>query len=337
MKVNLVHVVVKITRPELSPQVKNFLEEYFAHFGFDQVTLLKPGESHNLKEEIQRDFVLYFEKETELLVNPKNFVLESNHQETVALCLATNSADTQEILSLDENSQIRQANLEDTSDFHYISPGICLYKTQNFHNSDTVVKKGSAQSIFPIGGNDKFTPPRSCLFLDRDGILIEDSKYPHKKEDLKFISEIVDLIKWCNQNQIIVVVLTNQAGIAKEYFSLDEYHQFTTLLLNQLEKMGGAIEKIYFCPYHPEGKNQYKANSLLRKPNPGMALMAASEFNIDLTKSIMIGDKESDALGLFGLKTILKQGNYPISDNYHPFSSFTELACKARELLARAR
>ena len=157
--------------------------------------------------------------------------------------------------------------------------------------------------------------PKPCLFLDRDGVIIEDTDYPYRIADLKVCEGIIPIIEWAMIRDWYVIVLTNQAGIAKGVFSLDEYYNFTEELNIQLSAYGVKITKTYYCPYHRDAKNPlYRKDSVDRKPHPGMALRAMKDYSIDLSRSIMIGDKESDKLQGIDLHTILIRGRYPISN-----------------------
>ncbi len=159
------------------------------------------------------------------------------------------------------------------------------------------------------------TSPKPCLFLDRDGVIIEDTDYPYRISDLKIYKGIIPIIEWAMIRNWYVIVLTNQAGIAKGIFTLKEFYNFTEELNIQLSAYGVKITKTYYCPYHRDAKNpMYKKDSVERKPQPGMALRAMKDYSIDLAKSIMIGDKESDKLQGIDLHTILIRGRYPIRD-----------------------
>ena len=164
-----------------------------------------------------------------------------------------------------------------------------------------------------------------CLFLDRDGILIEDVGYPHQIKDLKFIPETLDLIKIAQQHQYKIIVVTNQAGLAKRVFNEQQYHRFTTAMKDQLRQLDIDLDHIYYCPYHKEGQ-VFKRDSLFRKPHPGMILQACLDHSIDLTKSLMVGDKDSDIIQLKGLQSVLIQGKYPLKHNpVHNIQNVQEL------------
>lgn len=159
-------------------------------------------------------------------------------------------------------------------------------------------------------------PVRPCLFLDRDGILNVDNGYPHKRSQFEPIDEAIPLIKWARSKSWWVVVVTNQAGLAKEVFNEKDYLKFSDYLKAWLSDNDANVDAWYYCPYHPEGKRKdLSFHSLRRKPYPGLVLEAMAELPIDLKKSIMIGDKDSDVLNLCSLNTLLIERSYPLKNS----------------------
>ena len=139
---------------------------------------------------------------------------------------------------------------------------------------------------------------RPCLFLDRDGVLIQDTGYVHGF-DLKFIPETMELVREANRKGEWVIVITNQAGVARGFFDETQIKATNSFIKSKLEADGLRIDDFFYCPYHPEGAiQQYKKHSLARKPGPGMLLKASETYPIDFQNSIMIGDKESDRVRL---------------------------------------
>jgi D-glycero-D-manno-heptose 1,7-bisphosphate phosphatase len=138
---------------------------------------------------------------------------------------------------------------------------------------------------------------RPAIFLDRDGTLIEDVGYPHRPEDLRLLPGVMPALRRLQELGFVLVVVTNQSGIARGYFSEEQMHTFHALLREQLEAGGVHIEAIYHCPFHPEASvAKYRRDSPLRKPKPGMLRLAAEEHCLDLAASYAIGDKKSDVL-----------------------------------------
>jgi D-glycero-D-manno-heptose 1,7-bisphosphate phosphatase len=134
-----------------------------------------------------------------------------------------------------------------------------------------------------------------ALFLDRDGVINEDHGYVHKSENFDFIPGIFDLVKFANAQNFKVIVVTNQAGIGRGYYTELEFQSLTEWMCSQFEKQGGKIDAVYFSPFHPEyGLGKYKVDSECRKPAPGMFFKAQKDFDIDMSRSILLGDKLSD-------------------------------------------
>lgn len=134
-----------------------------------------------------------------------------------------------------------------------------------------------------------------ALFLDRDGVINIDHGHVGKIEDFDFIDGIFDLCKKAQEKSYLIIIVTNQAGIAKGYYTEKEFLDLTKWMENEFKKEGIHITKTYYCPYHIDAKiAKYKKDSEDRKPNPGMLLKAIDKFNIDPKESIMIGNKESD-------------------------------------------
>ncbi|MBF0297360.1 MAG: HAD-IIIA family hydrolase [Oligoflexia bacterium] len=156
---------------------------------------------------------------------------------------------------------------------------------------------------------------RPGLFLDRDGVIIKDVGYIKDVQQIEIYPEIIPIIKWARNHDFFVFVVTNQAGVARGYFSEEDVVKINNAIEEILDhRWGITIDKWYYCPFHPtKGIGYYKQESNLRKPRPGMLLEAAKEFTIDLEKSIMIGDKKSDIiLELPGLRTFLIKQNYSL-------------------------
>jgi D-glycero-D-manno-heptose 1,7-bisphosphate phosphatase len=136
---------------------------------------------------------------------------------------------------------------------------------------------------------------RLALFLDRDGVINVDHAYVYKNENFEFIEGIFDLCRTAKELGFLIIVITNQAGIGRGYYTEQDFHDLTKWMTGEFSKQGVDIDKVYFCPFHPEhGVGKYKLESPRRKPNPGMILQAAEEFEIDLANSVVLGDKESD-------------------------------------------
>lgn len=134
---------------------------------------------------------------------------------------------------------------------------------------------------------------RSAAFFDRDGTINVDFGHVYRPEDLVFIAGIPEKISQYNQKNIPVLVVTNQAGIAKGYYTADDMHRFHAYLNQQLQMRYNAhIDAFYYCPHHPD----FTGSCDCRKPKPGMFFQAAEEWGLSLADCIMYGDKETDCL-----------------------------------------
>jgi D-glycero-D-manno-heptose 1,7-bisphosphate phosphatase len=133
---------------------------------------------------------------------------------------------------------------------------------------------------------------KAAVFIDRDGTVNVEKNYLHKIEEWEWIPGAIEAIKKLNNLGVPVIVITNQAGIARGYYdeqAVEKLHGQVDLLL---EKENAKIDGYYFCPHHPDYSSE--GACFCRKPEPGMLLKASRDFNIDLTRSFMIGDKLSD-------------------------------------------
>lgn len=136
---------------------------------------------------------------------------------------------------------------------------------------------------------------RPALFLDRDGVINIDHAYVSKQEDFEFVDGIFELCRSAKQLGYLIFVVSNQAGIGRGYYTEQDFLKLSDWMCGVFSAQGVVIDKVYFCPSHPEhGVGEYKMDSPYRKPGPGMILQAAEEFSIDLARSVLVGDKESD-------------------------------------------
>jgi D-glycero-D-manno-heptose 1,7-bisphosphate phosphatase len=143
----------------------------------------------------------------------------------------------------------------------------------------------------------EFSQFRSALFLDRDGVINVEKKYVHRVEDFEFLDGIFDLCRAATDRKMAIVVVTNQAGIGRGYYSEVQFEALTKWMMDRFVKEGAPITAVYFSPDHPEyGVGSYRKESFDRKPNPGMLLRARDDLGLDLKRSIMIGDKETDIM-----------------------------------------
>ncbi|WP_298034596.1 HAD family hydrolase [uncultured Dysosmobacter sp.] len=134
---------------------------------------------------------------------------------------------------------------------------------------------------------------RKAAFFDRDGTICEDIGYAHDPKDIHFIAGMPEIIREYNKAGYLVIVITNQSGIARGFFTDQQMQLFHEVMNQRLEKEYGAhIDAFYFCPHLPEITGECEC----RKPKPGMFLKAISEYNIDPKQSVSYGDSDRDEI-----------------------------------------
>lgn len=155
---------------------------------------------------------------------------------------------------------------------------------------------------------------RPALFLDRDGVIIADTNYLGRAEDLRMIEGVAAAIARCNALQIPVVVVTNQSGIARGHYDWNGFRAVQAAVSAALAAAVARVDAVLACGYHAEGLGALRVGDHpWRKPNPGMILAAGGGMNLDLSRSWIIGDKASDlaagsAAGLAGGTLVASDG-----------------------------
>lgn len=153
------------------------------------------------------------------------------------------------------------------------------------------------------------------LFLDRDGVINQDNQYVYKIDEIVFMPGIFELIKHANQLGKKVVVITNQSGIGRGYYTEEDVLKLHAWMAKELAGQGAKIDGWYYSAEHPQGSvTPLRGRGVFRKPYPGMFLQAAADLQQSLLGGIMIGDKLSDHPMLSGITTYHLQGNYPLRD-----------------------
>lgn len=203
---------------------------------------------------------------------------------------------------------------------------------------DTLIKNQQI-TVWPSGGPlisttkkispfliRKWTKKKPCLFLDRDGVINKDTVYPYRINDFHFFDDILPILEWAKEKNWYLIIVTNQSGIAKGYFNESDYLNATHHLNSYYKKHHIQFNAIFHDPSHENGViRKYQKMSFSRKPNPGMVLKAMAHFPIDLTNSLMIGDKISDQLNWIKLKTLFIKGCYPLPKTKRVFSNHKDL------------
>ena len=157
---------------------------------------------------------------------------------------------------------------------------------------------------------------KKAIFLDRDGTINVEKDYIYKSEDLVFEEGTIEALKTFKNLEYILIVISNQSGIARGYFTEEDLNIFNNNMNEILKKNGVEITEFYCCPHHPDGIGEYKKVCECRKPNNKMIEDAIKKYNIAREKSYMIGDKTSDiGAGLkSNLKTVLVKTGYGLKD-----------------------
>jgi len=134
-----------------------------------------------------------------------------------------------------------------------------------------------------------------AVFLDRDGVINKEVNYLYKITDFEFTKNCIEALLLLQKQGYLLFIITNQAGIGRGYYSEDDFHKLNDWMLLELKKHGVKISDVKFCPHHAkEGKGKYKVDCECRKPKTGMITPLIEKYDIDVEKSILIGDKMSD-------------------------------------------
>jgi D-glycero-D-manno-heptose 1,7-bisphosphate phosphatase len=138
---------------------------------------------------------------------------------------------------------------------------------------------------------------RRAAFLDRDGVINIDLGYVSRREDFRFVAGVLDGARKLHELGFVLVVVTNQSGIGRGLYTEAQFGQLNEWMLARFEAARAPIAATYFCPHHPsEAFGSYLRTCDCRKPAPGLLLRAAGELGLDLSRSALFGDKETDLL-----------------------------------------
>jgi D-glycero-D-manno-heptose 1,7-bisphosphate phosphatase len=136
---------------------------------------------------------------------------------------------------------------------------------------------------------------RKAVFLDRDGVINIDHGYLYQPEQFDFIDGVFEACRHFQQLGYLLIVVTNQSGIARGYYTEHQFALLTSWMKQQFAAQGVKIDGVYYCPHHAEkGQSPYNIVCDCRKPEPGMLLQAMREYQIDPAQSLMLGDKAAD-------------------------------------------
>lgn len=170
-----------------------------------------------------------------------------------------------------------------------------------------------------------------ALFLDRDGVINHEVGYLHAKEQVRWVDGIFELCRVAKELGYKLVVVTNQAGIARGYYSEAQFQALMQWMRHEFEARGARLDAVYYCPFHPEhGVGAYKREHEDRKPGAGMLRRAARELRLDLGSSLMAGDRCSDvaaahAAGLRQVFLLSGTETEPCAGEYHAVTSLQQV------------
>lgn len=215
------------------------------------------------------------------------------------------------LYTIDDNYKITKDNIQNPLSGYSIS-NLIVYDNKVFEYNesfnfviDEAFNNGNLYGI-PLYIPDANNKVNKALFLDRDGVLMEDVGYIGEVDRVKIKKEFTDIVKYANEKNYITIVTTNQAGVSYNYYTNDDVKNVHNYLYEEYKKHDAIIDDFYYCPYHIKGNvEEYKLLSVLRKPEAAMHLSACKKYNIDLTSSFMIGDRDSDIVKIPFLKTLL--------------------------------
>ena len=151
-----------------------------------------------------------------------------------------------------------------------------------------------------------------AVFLDRDGTINQEKEYLYRIEEFEFVPGAPEAIRRLNEAGFLVIVVTNQSGVARGYYNEDDVAVLHRHIAAELGKSGARVDAWLYCPHHPSGRGSYALPCKCRKPLPGMLLEAARRFDIDLEASVMVGDKRADieAALAAGCRPVLVRSGY---------------------------
>lgn len=151
---------------------------------------------------------------------------------------------------------------------------------------------------------------KAAVFLDRDGTLNVEKHYLYRYEDWKWIPGAIDAIKTLNAAGLLVLVISNQAGVARGFYSESDIKLLHAKVDEDLFQCGARIDAYYYCPHHPEFGDQRVCSC--RKPAPGLLFQAQKDWGIDLSRSVLVGDKADDVKAgeAAGVRSVLVSTGY---------------------------
>ena len=160
---------------------------------------------------------------------------------------------------------------------------------------------GRSQALIPEPFKGEGTPVsaslRPAVILDRDGVINRDRGYVHRTEDFELLPAVVPALRQLAAGGYVLAIVTNQSGLARGLYSLADYERLSRHMLTELAREGVAIDGIEYCPHLPDAAvSAFRVDCGCRKPAPGMILALAERLRLDLSRSVLVGDKLTDVL-----------------------------------------
>ena len=180
---------------------------------------------------------------------------------------------------------------------------------------------------------------KRAVFIDRDGTINIEKDYLFRTEEFEFIPGVPGAIRALNLAGWLVIVVTNQSGVARGYYTEEDVLLLHRHVAGLLENAGARVDAWLYCPHHPSGRGSYALPCRCRKPLPGMLLEAAGRFDIDLESSVMIGDKLADVQAgrSAGCRSVLVRSGYGAAEEKllpEGVPVYDDLAAAVRDLVA---
>jgi D-glycero-D-manno-heptose 1,7-bisphosphate phosphatase len=166
-----------------------------------------------------------------------------------------------------------------------------------------------------------------AVFIDRDGTINQEKEYVNRIEDFELIAGSLEALKLLTQYGIKIYIITNQAGIAKGFFTMDQFHHLTEHMIHYFESEGIKVEEVLYCPHHPDGiVPEYTKDCLCRKPNNKLIKDTIEENDFKADELVLIGDKNSDieAGKSLGITTYLVETGYGAGEKYKTNATFVK-------------
>ena len=241
-----------------------------------------------------------------------------NNAIIIALDFDTDSKITNKLYTIDKDYKIIKDDITNILSGYSFNNNLIIHNNKLYAKDDIIknaeyinelIDKAFKENILygiPAYFADESKKVNKALFLDRDGVLMEDVGYIGTVDRVKIKKEFIDIVKYANKQGYITIVTTNQAGVSYNYYSNEDVNKVHNYIYEEYKKYDAIIDDFYYCPYHIKGNVEpYNILSVLRKPEAAMHLLASKKYNIDLFNSFMIGDRDTDIIKIPYLKTLL--------------------------------